>query len=572
MLILSALGLALLPQNPPAAPDDPLAWVPSNAWLVARLPDVAGLRAAARSNVHYRFLTEPDGLAAGTETWRGGGDLQAFLDPTEHLDHASENVRKLAELAATIEGSVTHYLAELPEGSADAGLFDFFGTWESATIVVPERAMGEVTAVFDGWAREESRTVRVEYRRGVQVLFDIGDGETPPRGALLLGDDWFAYLMTHRRAAEALDPFVNRFLGRAAGEVEGSILEQASWRNAAAARAFEPHGSFWIAPWVLETPPEEPSFPGFLGLEDIDWVAGGARFGPGESTDAEIRVHVPEGARVRQLLAALGPAPLHLFERFPGDAVSVSAVQLDPGRLLGEALVLANEYRAGTGEVLEDQLSTVSDLFGVDLEEDVVAQLTGAMGSYRPALENDGAGPSASLPGWIRTGTFLAELHGAEILRGELPELVEAAGDLLGLPVGVETEDAGADPEIVFDFDGSSVDLDVWEDGGGAWLAGSVDRARLEALALQAPETSLLRSERLGPLLRDLSAASWLQAGETAETYGAFGGFFLGLLEARRGDRDGALGPEAFRDTFRGVTATSLEVLAGHLSLHFRTR
>ncbi len=576
--------------DPPGGPSfDPLRLVPEDALFVARIPDVDGLRQAARANTHYRFLSEPDGLARSVDEEYEQLRIVLEFDPSpDELAKLEPDAREAHDLAASIDGSVTKFLQFVDSKR----WLVVFGAVLSGTIVVPERPMAEVEAVLQGMAARKQQALSVFYRDGFRIVQPAPEEEGELiHEATIFAESWFAHLSVSSSASQGIETWIDPLLASArameAGEVSASVLDNPIWNRANGARSFVPQAELWINVqklWEAEKGSETPDFTRFLGLDGVEWIVGGARLGPDEVSEVELAIHVPRGARVNQLLDAFGPLPLHLLERFPLEAGSVTAMNIDPHRLFQTGLALSNTYQSGLGDVASDQVETLSDLLGVDLEEDVLAQIPGPMAAYRPSLEAqmaeglereilEGRPGGPRIPLWLEAGTFAVELYDSQIFADELPQLVEAAAEWFGVSVDVKEVPLDGESVVSFGFGSARWAFEVFELAGGALMGLSQDRAQAKALESGPGEgQGLLEHPQLGPLLRSLESASWVQAGLTAETYGTIETLLGELLYLRSPGGSADRPTLLFSDYFSGITANSWERFSDRVRFYAQTR
>ena len=579
------LGLALsLPcaeaaaQAPAAVAVDPLALVPADALFVAHIPDAGALKAALGTNAHYRFLTEPTGLASALGKDFEEVRLALLLDPTDdQLASMEDELRAMSEVVRSVQGSATFFLVHESSEETSWGV----ETW--GTIVRPGAGMAEFESTLNRMAAEQGDQMTVSFRDGLRVLEPVPqEDETGLREVAVFGPDLFLFLATGYRGD--CRPRLEALLAALEGGAS-SIQGDAAWEQAHAAAGFQHHAFAWFdVQGMLEEfrggigndePTDDERFASYLGVDEIDWVIAGANVGKGESLDFELLVDVPDDRPLGTLLGAMKPLPLEMLGHLPAEACSVTALAIDPAELLDASVSVANGFVEGSGDVAEAQLDSFSDMFGVDLQEDVIRALTGEIVSYRLPLGPWTPEDVSTIPRWLLHGNFLGGLHDASVLEGSLEDLIEAGAQMIGADVDVEAVGGPEGSPGTFAVRGMPRPW-FWgftQIGARPVLATSGDAERLAALVVGPPAgASVVDSDRLGPVLRESAGASWIQAGLTAET---FGELWTGvdLWMSMRSASDAArLGAEWFSNYFQGTTASSLERLPGRVRFHFRTR
>ena len=584
---LAACSLATVSAAQALQTEDTLALAPADAFLVAHLDDADGLRSQLARNQYYRFLTSPQGLPGALGS-RWPAELQAVLslDPTEEeLASLGEEERKILELLQTIRGSATFYLAQASmDHEPVVGI-----------ALQPGERMEDFVRLVSGFA-EDSGEVTLLERNGLQVgvpTRSLTDSSKFEAG-MIFSADTFALVAgdSPERTREEFERMVERMSG---GEGE-SVAQSPMFPEAMAAlRApgqidvfldLTPFLAFADRLPQADDGPAPEEVMAEIGLDQMRWVAGRLGVGAGENLDFEMQVYVPEDTRVAAFLDLFGPMPLELMDRLPADLVSVSAGSFDLAGLYDMALDTVNDFAEGMGDMARAQVEQFGGMLGVDLEEDVLRQFTGAFASFSvPAAEFDAESDpmrAAMLSSGLATA-WVAELYDGDVLADSLDDLLEFGGGMMGMPIELETVQVGgfdltrpAGVPILYGFSG---------DGPRDVMAFGLEADMVAALLADPAgnASNVFDHPQLGPLVSECRSASSFAAGLTAQSMLSMRNGFLNLMgpiqeesaDAELEEVESVLervDQQMIQSFFEGVGISTFERLPNAVRLHYRTR
>ncbi len=176
-----------------------------------------------------------------------------------------------------------------------------------------------------------------------------------------------------------------------------------------------------------------------LGLTDLDWLYAEADVGAGEQLDLTLRIDLPACSLLTDLLRFLGPLPLDMLPLMPADSTSVGLSNYD----LSSAFVAFKDFLAEwyptAAEELEGGLVSLAEEFEIDLEKDVLDQLSGRFGSFEmPVPAREAMGPFGFAATGMSRGT--AMIFGL-VRPEEVAETVEHVIAIFGVDELLESEE-----------------------------------------------------------------------------------------------------------------------------------
>ncbi len=397
-LTLAALALA----SGPAAPQATLATVatertaarldliPANALLVGWVENVRTSLNTIAGNQFYEFAREhPEVLR------------QLNLEfPVELLDLFGPEATEEKLQAMDGESRLAHQLLALSTGGASAYLsidrdLDFVG----GMIFEIEGSVPAAAEILrEYWSGDDGEQLKFTQRGDLLIGASAQAGLSPSadRWAVLLGHDTLVWLFSEseERYMNEIERLALRMAGGDADELpfsESAILGEST-------RSLRLQGGInglvnleWPMAWLRDLVENEDSWSPvrsgspqerFIlqsGLLDMRWMRASAAPGPGELLDFEFQVHVPDGSLLGVAADQFGPLPTDLLDRLPGDALSLLGVNYDIASLLFSLYDAFETLEGDLSEIIADQLALASEIAGVDIEEEFLAQFTGRM-------------------------------------------------------------------------------------------------------------------------------------------------------------------------------------------------
>jgi len=119
-----------------------------------------------------------------------------------------------------------------------------------------------------------------------------------------------------------------------------------------------------------------------LGFLDVAWAYLNVDIGLGENLDFAAGLHIPHDTVIGDFADLLGPAPIGMLKRLPNACSSLSLCNYDVAGAWQLFLeVLSSFTQEGYDNVLQG-LQSARDLWGIDLEEELLLQFTGDFASF----------------------------------------------------------------------------------------------------------------------------------------------------------------------------------------------
>ncbi|MEM9382536.1 MAG: hypothetical protein AAGB93_21465 [Planctomycetota bacterium] len=391
-MIHTSLAAALLfPSAPHAPQDEVLDLLPPGAPIVLALGDLAGAVAAEEKPAWIGFVTDPrirDIASAVTE-------LDDELESGEEREILLEVVRSIRGGGFAI---------------TDMDVGTLVGALKVTDEFVP--AMTRLVGAMD----DEMVEADVLGMRGLRTMDAGMEGLTlvEAGGLMLFGGG------SHDAVDEELRSVVDA--------MEDSAGEPRWWTSSAAPRVEGPMLELFVSLDVIADMEEEFgemfSDPGsaYLGLGVGEGREGSASlwmdFGPNEFLTA--------------LAPAFGDAETSLLDLAPDDALAVTAMNIDIGALLEAAFVLSGD--ADAEQTYAAALEAGSSTLGVDIEEEILGNLTGALTFVQWPVPTDMLGSEDPEAIAALAPTLMFGIEDSE----PFYTLIETAEGFLG-PDGLET-------------------------------------------------------------------------------------------------------------------------------------
>ena len=425
------LPLAFLPALPATSPFQESGRTPVEAepTLLSAVPEDAilalwtdrwdAIRARGKENSWVRFLQD--------ESWGFGGVMQALLD--EAADEMPEDAPRLEEVIGAIEGGVAAFLraSDTPEDPSFGVLIEV----DPSNDVL----LGHFDKLVD-LAAEEIGAASSDTYNGANL--DILESE--------LGDEAAVWLDVEGLVGMTFGPTREIALETAQGVVDrwtGSD-ESKGYAGNELAPGGGPTPAFTVQldlPRLMESlgetfgdDEEEEALMEAVGVTAIEWVALSADIGEGEELELSLSAHIPSGNLIGNLLDHMGPMPVDYLDLMPSDSLSVALGAFDLWGMWTTIKDFMREYAPDDLEEMEAGLAAGKDEMGFDIEQDLLAQITGRFASFNMAIPPSEMPELAIIgieeidPSMAQGGAFLIELKDPQAVQRMVNSVLEAQG------------------------------------------------------------------------------------------------------------------------------------------------
>jgi len=380
-LALAAL-LAALPGS--AGSDDAgaslLQLVPEDAFALATLNDIASLKKAVAESAWTKFVQDEDVrpfVDHVLEQLTAEADLQQALGLIE-----DELDMSLSEAVDAVSGSVAAFVG--CEGTD----FEEDGFLGAVFLLGEERAAfhdlyDRLLARFE----DEGSSSTTEYAGVAITEFALG-----AEGSLSTCEADDLVVLVAGPRPEAVLEHVQAAIDKHAGEdASPGLTESATLAAARAAAGITGHFELFLdLDWVWEMVEDEGGFeedelPEELadGLRALHWAHMGARIGKGEELDWRITVSWPSEGLFGRIGDLLGPLPKEMVALMPRESIGVNTGNVDLHGAFELVMDLMADASPREHEEAVAGLAELKESMGLDVEHDLLAQLTGAMGQFR---------------------------------------------------------------------------------------------------------------------------------------------------------------------------------------------
>lgn len=126
-----------------------------------------------------------------------------------------------------------------------------------------------------------------------------------------------------------------------------------------------------------------------LGVTDVDWLYAEADVGPREQLDLTLRMDLPACSLLTDLMRFLGPLPVNMLSLMPEDSTSIGLSNYDLSSAFLTLKDFLAEWYPAAAEELEAGLASLADEFEIDLEKDVIDQLSGRFGTFEMPVPSE---------------------------------------------------------------------------------------------------------------------------------------------------------------------------------------
>ncbi len=352
--IVGALSLSACGDGRTAVESELLQLVPEDAGIVAVSADWGDIRSRAEDNHWVRLFSGA--------TWQ---DLAAMV---REVFQAEEELDLLGALAST-EGEAVAY-AKFP----GEPLLSELG------VVVQTTGAAEDFEAF--WLRfsafvDRKGTSEVSQHAGAQVCVVTHNMET------VLFRSGSLHGMTISPAAGRALAAAKGILDRHAGNASSSIVDAPHFREARADRVGDSALRVFVdGPALFSlirgyTDDGEIELLDQLGITSMRWAVADMDLGNGERFDLAVAAHLPEDSPMGSMLSHFGPVPKRFAQAVPEDAMQVVLGNIEPLPTFQAFRDFLLQVSPVDDERLQREIEEVQQEMGLDLEEDLLAPLTG---------------------------------------------------------------------------------------------------------------------------------------------------------------------------------------------------
>ena len=355
-------------------PIDLLDSVPSSAVVVFSVHDLDGLRTRASEHAWTSFLADPEiddvmsFLADQGISWsQVMADSELPIDPLAFCDSIHESmVAFIAPVGEANEPGFGILFAPGAERAAFEDQFDGLLEVFDNELVGSADQYGDVELALFEQADENDEADLVSFELG-GVAAIVGAAGAEHALALAHG---------------VIDSLEGQAEGPGAASTEALANARSSAGGRRSVEAFVDLKSIFALAAGDEEQEEFLTVIEAVGLTEMRWLYASADLGMGEELDVSISVHVPQESYLAAYLNLFGPVPRELGDFLPPDASSISLANFD---LFGAWTTTLDILRAEAPDQLEEMqagLDMVSTSFGLDIEQDLLAQISGTFASF----------------------------------------------------------------------------------------------------------------------------------------------------------------------------------------------
>lgn len=354
----------------PVTADTLLTSVPSDAVMVVSAQNLAAFRARGAENAWYQFFQDDQVQAIGDhikgmmdEEMRG----EMPFDPFELLD--------------SIQGSAAFFLAPAGESSEPAfGLLVNPGAGR-------EQFDGIINPLIEMMESEVTPTTRAV--NGIEVRHFASDNSWDPD--IILFDQGGTFGILGAVGTANVDRVLEGVLNQGAEAQIASCL--AGGRQASGGRStFE----FAVSPAAIidlaKSEIDDEMLLGMLntiGVSRMEYIYTSFDLGKGEQLDMNMSLHVPSESWIAEFFSFVGPPPMGMAPMLPKDTSAVSLMNFDFNGLYGRALEIFAEMAPDEYEAFRGQLDMAASSFDLDVEGDLLGQLTGDFAAFNMTVPED---------------------------------------------------------------------------------------------------------------------------------------------------------------------------------------
>lgn len=514
------LALTALPpaggEAPPASlADTLLAAAPKQCVLAFSLRDLDGLRERASAHAWGRFLADPEmekigqWLASKGITWEAAmADSDLPVDPLEFL--------------GSIHDSMLVFMAPVgPDLEPGFGI-----------LIAPGEERGDFEDHLDAVlaSMEDELTSSSDTYQDVDLsLFDSPDPDEPDLVVFETGG--VAALVGSTGSDPALELAHEVVDGLAGRNEDGGLAELAALADArktvGGARSVEflvDVGSMikLVSAHEEDWDEEVQSLLDDIGVGRMRWVYLNADLGQGEELDLGFSLHVPEDSYMARYFDLFRPVPRDMARYLPPSSASISLGSFDLWGAWQTTLEILDERAPELGRQLQAGLEMVSSSTGLDIEQDLLAQIDGTIAGFTMTVPEEevrqAMGPMAQMgvdvEGFDQGNATIIGLKDPEVVELFLEDVLS----MVNVSAMVEQEDYQG--EVVSSMAMPGMGGLHWTFTDGALIFSEYPtalHAALSMLSQEEPQTALAVSPFKERLKGNLGA-SIVSVSDTAES------------------------------------------------------
>lgn len=520
LALLSSPGVPLHGLPIQGAPIDPLTCAPEDAVMFASVQQLDALRADGRENAWYRMLRDAD----FEPTWERLRQTEAWKEVFEAND---ADVDPLAFMAS-IHGSITLFV-EQPVDGEGAGCL----------VIDPGPDRAEFDEYLDALLDPDGLDGVVSYETHgdfeLMLLEDEETGDDEPIEALVLMDAYgltfFVAAGNGELALSTARATLDRIQGEGPTLADSELLAEARGSDTAPGRVEVFFNTLAFAEAVKEEDPDldedDLALIAALGLEQMTWAHAWLDVGQGEATDFALSFRLPDEGYVREWAGFFMPAPREMASMMPQDSNNIGMAGFDVWGLYQSVWDMVEEVFPDDYEMGRQQLEGASQsLGGVDIEQDLLAQIAGTLGTFSaPVSEAEWLEVSGLMSGYspgevpadlLYGNAVLVGLRDAELVSLAIEDLMGFAA-MMGLfdPMEIESEDfQGLEIQSLPLPNGATAS---WCFDDGLFAFSMYPSALRSALRLRGSEegASVLKNQLLAPHIAANAGASYLNLADS---------------------------------------------------------
>ncbi len=516
ILGLTALANSTPPSSgTPSLADDLLRATPQDAVVVFTVRDLDGLRERAAANAWGRFFADPQMKLLCAHLEQQGFSWDKLIEESELPFDPLDVLRSIhdsatffvAPVGPGLEPGFGMLIAPGDESGAFEEHFDNVLDLIGGELVATSASYAEVDlTIFEG---EDDEPDLITFERGGMVALV---GSSDRESGLLL-------------AHGVLDRFLENDDSQGLAKAELLSEARASVRGQKSLEFLLDVGSVLR---LIGAHEDDPDFDkGYevmerIGITQMRYVYMNADIGSGESVDVNFSMHVPADTYLARYLDLFGPYPKELDKLMPADATSIMLGEYDLYGAWGVTMGLMQEYAPEAFEQVQGGLQMAVSSTGLDIEQDLLAQISGSWGSFTIAVPEEevetAMGPltqmGMSIKGFDQGNASVIGLEDADVV--EL--FLEDAMNLGGMWSMVEQEEFQG--ELISSFSMPGAMSLHWAFVDGALLFSEYPTALRSALRLigQEDAATALTTQPFQGRASGQADAAMIGVHDTAET------------------------------------------------------
>ena len=328
--------------------------------------------------------------------------------------------REVGPVAALVDVPA---ILEAIDGPVVAGFtIGRFG-WEALALVDAGTDAPEIEQLFAfawGAIEENEPSCTAIERDGISLLFACDD-PTRESHAIFEVDGVFGWIA--HQDGESLIERAHEVIEHLEGKSEAKgFLDSDAYHRARRGLSRTPalqvvfNGDSFFRAMAQELDDEELGHVTEIGVFDIGWGFVNMDLGAGEELDCEAAIAVPRDTLLGDLADLMGSVPTHLIDRLPPESTNITLANYDVHGAWQLLLGALEGFEPGVVEKIEGTLRGVHETWDIDVEEDLLVQLTGNFAGFSvPVPEGESAAQFEALGlednrSYAESSGFLCEL------------------------------------------------------------------------------------------------------------------------------------------------------------------